>query len=103
MPVYNVLNYVLGSFHQGNWRFGLTGGWQCACNSLFAIFWSKVRDISSWTKHDLDLILTEGDRVYKSLNTTDYLSADDLPLYLQFREVHKNINYSVLTMSIEIP
>jgi len=79
MPIYSTLSSVLGTFNQGNARFGSTAGRQCACNSLFSIFWSHVRNIDNWTKHDLDRILIEGDKIYNSLNTQNYLSVEDLP------------------------
>ena len=79
MPTYNILKAVLGSFNQGNIRFGSTAGRQCACNALFSVFWSNVRSVYFWTRNDLDKILIEGDRIYKSLNTHSYLSVDELP------------------------
>ena len=79
MPVYQIVNGVKGTFHQGDNIFGNTAGRQCACNALFSIFWSNICPISRWEKPDLDKILTEGDRLYKSLNTNNYLSAHDLP------------------------
>ena len=34
--------------------------------------------VSRWSSHDLDRILNEGDQLYKSLNTQNYLDLDDL-------------------------
>jgi hypothetical protein len=69
MPTYQIVKSVLGTFNQGSEQFGDTAGRQGACNSLFAIFWSKIRNVSNWRTSDLDKILVEGDKIYKSLNT----------------------------------
>ena len=44
-PTYNIENVIMGSFHQGNTRFGLTAGIQRACNSLYALCWSHVKKV----------------------------------------------------------
>ena len=59
--------------------FGETSGIQCACNSLYALCRGKP---------DLVHILVEGNSLFKSLDTSDMLSADGLP------ELYK---YSVIT------
>eukprot|EP00111_Clytia_hemisphaerica_P000150 TCONS_00000347-protein len=75
MPAYQVSKAVLGSFNQANREiFGQTAGTQCSANCLYAIFWSYVRRTSIWKTNDLDKILIEGDKLYKQLNTNDYLS-----------------------------
>ena len=68
-PTYAVDKVVLGTFHQGDQRFGETVGVQCACNSLYALWWSEIRQVSIWKPGDFDHILFEGDILYKSLNT----------------------------------
>jgi len=92
MPVYNIIKSVLGNFNQGNERFGHTAGTQCACNALFSIFWSNIRSVSCWTTNDLDKILIEGDRIYKSLNTQGYLSAEDRPTHIEISEIISRVN-----------
>ena len=82
-PTYAIDKCVQGSYHQGDQRFGETAGTQCACNSLFALLWSKVKQVYTWNRTDLDKILVEGDLLYKSLNTLDLLSVDDLPRTVQ--------------------
>ena len=91
MPVYQINKVVNGTFHQGDSRFGSTAGRQCACNSLFSIFWSSIRSISRWTSHDLDKILTEGDKIYKSLHTNNYLCVDDLPSTIELDGLTSNV------------
>ena len=91
MPTYQISKVVKGTFHQGNSRFGNTAGTQCACNALFAIFWSHIRQVSRWTNNDLDKILTEGDRLYKTLNTNSQLSFDELPNVIEIEGTVSNV------------
>ena len=78
-PTFNIEKSIIGSFHQGGTRFGLTTGTQSACNSLYALCWSHMKKVSRWKTHDLDHILDAGNVLYKSLETMDLLSADELP------------------------
>ena len=69
-PTYNLEKIVHGSFHQGNSQlFGETAGIQCACNALYALCWTQIKQIFHWVRRDLDHILVEGDNLYKSLQT----------------------------------
>ena len=72
---YAVDKTVLGTFHQGDQGFGETAGAQCVCNSLYALCWSEIRQVSVWKPDDFYNILYQGDVLYKSLNVIDYLSA----------------------------
>ena len=78
-PTYKILKTVQGSFHQADPRFRETAGRQCACNALYSITWSVIRRIGLWNTSDLDFILFEGDKLYKNVGATSFLSADDLP------------------------
>ena len=65
---YEIIKSVLGSFSQGNVTlFAKTASRQCACNALFLICWSVVCDTCNWKSVNLDYILVEGDKLYKSL------------------------------------
>ena len=76
---------VQGSFSQGNVvLFRKTAGFQCACNALFSICWSVIRNICNWMTSDLDHILMEGDKLHKSLNIQNYLNVEDLPRKIVF-------------------
>jgi len=76
---YTIIKSVQGSYHQGDPRLGTNAGTQCVCNSLFAIVWSAIKNISFWNATDLDLELCEGTKLYGSLGyTNQYLSVDDL-------------------------
>ena len=69
-PTYNLEKIVHGSFHQGNSQlFGETAGIQCACNALYALCWTQIKQIFHWVRRDLDHILVEGYNLYKSLHT----------------------------------
>lgn len=96
MPVYQIIKAVNGTFHQADSRFGSTAGRQCACNSLFSLFWSNIRSILRWNSHDLDKVLTEGNQIYKSLNTNDYLSAEDLPTNIDLNGLTSNVIFRKL-------
>ena len=65
---YRIVRSVLGSYHQGDSRFGATAGVQRACNLLFALCWSVIRNFCQWHTFDLDSVLCEGDSNYKQLN-----------------------------------
>ena len=73
-----------GSFHQGNSQlFVETAGIQWACNTLYALRWTQIKQIFHWVRRDLDHILVEGDNLYKSLHTSDMLSVDQLPAFVK--------------------
>ena len=99
-PTCNIEKVIMGSFHQGNTRFGLTAGTQCACNSFFALCWSHVKKVYRWNTNDLDHILNEGGILYKSLGTMDLLSADELPRSVMMS--NNNIPVEFLELKTEI-
>ena len=69
-PTYNLEKIVHGCFHQGNSQlFGETAGIQCACNALYALCWTQIKQIFHWVRRGLDHILVEGCNLYKSLHT----------------------------------
>ena len=81
---FEIVRTVQGSFNQGNVAlFGEIAGRQCACNALFSFCWSVVREISFWKTIDLDFILFEGDKLYKSLNFQSYLNVYQLLRQMQ--------------------
>ena len=83
-PTYNLEKIVHGFFHQGNSQlFGETAGIQCACNALYALCWTQIKQIFHWVRRDLDHILVEEDNLYKSLHTSDMLSVDQLPAFVK--------------------
>ena len=86
---------VQGSFNQGNAMFGETAGIQCACMALFAISYSTLKEVNRWDQFDLDIILINGDALYKSLRRQTLLTVEYLPrdfkmsgetVFAQFRE-----------------
>ena len=92
-PTYVIEKAICGSCHQGNRRFGDTAGVQCACNSLYALCWSQIRKVDFWDRLDLDHILTEGDRLYKTLNIFDMFSVDDLPCFVRVYDENVQIEF----------
>ena len=69
-------DYVLGSFHQGDKRFGETAGMQCACMALTALCWSVITEVSIWRASDLDYMLESGGKVSKNVGIFSLLSVD---------------------------
>ena len=83
-PTYNLEKIVHGSFHQGNSQlFGETAGIQCACNALYALCWTQIKQIFHWVRRDLDHILVDVDNLYKGLHTSDMLSVDQVPAFMK--------------------
>lgn len=70
---------VLGSFHQGDPRFGESSGIQCACNALYSICFSSIKKVSVWKSFDLDYVLEKGDELFKRLGKFRPLFMDEMP------------------------
>ena len=66
--------------------FGETAGIQCACMALFAISYSTLKEVNRWDQFDLDIILINGDALYKSLRRQTLLTVEDLPRYFKMGE-----------------
>ena len=93
---YILVNSTQGFFHQGNVeKFWDTAGRQCTCMALFAIAYTSFKRLGIWKKCDLDVILVNGDQLYKSLNRTDYLSVTDLPETFQVGSVPVNVEHNI--------
>ena len=87
-----MLKSVQGTFNQGDTKFGASAGRQCACCSLFAILFSKIKSPGCWTSNDLDYIVQEGDELFKSIGKYDtFLSVPDLPSQLTVFENHVDV------------
>ena len=52
-----------------------------------------MKKVNSWNTSDLDHILTEGDKLYKTLNTFDMLSVDDLPHFVKMYDQNVQIEF----------
>ena len=55
---------------------------QCTSNAYLAIIFSAIKNIGLWKSHDLDYILDQGDRIFKSVGINQPLAVDELPLNL---------------------
>ena len=82
---------VQGSFNQGVWMYVCI--W--ACMTLLAISYLTLKEVNRWDQFDLDIILINGDALYKSLRRQTLLTVEDLPrdfkmgeetAFAQFRE-----------------
>ena len=74
--------------------FGESPGRQRACNALFSISWSVVCGICYWRFPDLDYILVESHKLYKSLRCENYLHMDQLPR--QVKTFEHTTNFEIL-------
>ena len=68
---------VLGTFHQGNSKYGTTAGIQCTSNAFIAICFSVVKRVSIWKS--FDYILDESDKLMKLLEARGALCIEQLP------------------------
>ena len=83
-----------GSSHQGNNQlFGETAGIQWACNALYALCWTQIKQIFHLVRRDLDHILVERDNLYQSLHTSDMLLVDQLPAFVKIYNHHIPVQY----------
>ena len=69
-------------------------GRQCACDALFSICWSVVRDVCFWKLVDLDYILVMRDKLYNLLRFQGYLNVEELPRQLKIFE--RTVNLEIL-------
>ena len=74
----SIKNAVLGSYHQGNLKYGETAGIQCTSNTFIAVCFSAVKNVSILKSWDLDFILDQGDILMKSLSLYHALALDEL-------------------------
>ena len=92
---YEIIKSVHGSFNQDNIAlFGGMAGRQCACNALFSISSSAVCGVCFWKSVDLDYILAERDKLYKSLRFQGYLNVEELPRQIKIFE--RTVNLEIL-------
>lgn len=96
--LYEVMKSVQGSFNQGDIRFKESAGQQCSCIALYAVCWSVVKRVSCWKSFDLDYILVQGDKLYKSLGKDHYLNVDELPRIFQIFGCEVCVNISELQL-----
>ena len=66
-PTYIIEKAIHGSYHRGDQRLCNTKGVRTACNSLFALCWSQIRNMSLCNTSD-----------FETLNTFAMLSVDHL-------------------------
>ena len=63
--------------------------------ALFAIVYVSFKRLGIWKKCDLDVILMNGDQLYRSLDRTDYLTVTYFPETFQVGSVQVNIEYNI--------
>ena len=67
------LHCTSATFHQGDSKFGETKGIQCSCITLHGIVYSVFKNIATWSPYDLEYVMEEGDLLFKSTGSKDYL------------------------------
>ena len=79
----NILRKVtLGRWNQSHSKYGDSGGSQCVANSASFFFYSSQKDVGSLRFNDINMILDEGDILYKQIRkfvSYNYLSGTDIP------------------------
>ena len=69
---------VRATHHEGYLRYGATAGIQCSCMPLMLVFWNTFISVTTWDGIDLDMILENGDQLFKSLNQYRLFRVHDL-------------------------
>ena len=70
---------VRATHHQRDLRYGATADIQCSCMSLMSVCWNSFISETTWDGGtDLDIILENGDRLFKSLNQYRLPGVDEL-------------------------
>lgn len=78
---------VLGSYHQGHTKYGLSGGKQCVAMVYSYFLYTRTMasyNIGSW---DLDMILDMGNKIYEKITTIsheEYLTPSRLPSQMMY-------------------
>ena len=62
---------------------------------MYVIVYASFKRLGIWKKCDLDVILINGDQLYKSLDKTDYLSVTYLPETFQIVSVQVDVEYNM--------
>ena len=89
--LFKIQKSVTGSYNQGDIRSGATAGRQCVFNAFYSIAWSIYRRVSLWTAMELDNFLIKGDKIYKSLDTNQCVTLENLPSFLHVDNKKFNI------------
>ena len=56
---YKSAGIVQASFSQGLEKFGVTGGIQCTCISLYSVCFSSIKPILEWLSEDLEYVIVK--------------------------------------------
>ena len=81
---YAIKKALLASHHQGHSLYGDSAGMQCTSIAYFSIIYSVAKRVGLWKSLDLDIILAQGDELFKSIRINKPLAADELRLTVSF-------------------
>ncbi|XP_041933441.1 uncharacterized protein LOC121696166 [Alosa sapidissima] len=93
---------LMGSFHQGDSRFGNVRNKQCGAISLTAVLKSKMKNVWSWETRDLDDVLIKGTVLYRSMSAQGkirdqgrgYIAVSELPRQYEVWNCDFSINFA---------
>ena len=98
-PEFSLSKIIFASTNQGDFKYGETAGFQCACNALISACWSLCKKPSFWNKQDLDTILDKGDHLIKVLGYDRSLFVDELPSNVSIDQCVFNVDHIALETS----
>ena len=81
---YAIKKALLASHHQGHSRYRDSAGMQCTSIAYFSIICSAVKRVGLWKLFDLDIILAQGNELFKSVGINKPLAVDELPFTFSF-------------------
>ena len=84
---------VRASFSQGHEKFRTNRGIQCACISLYSLYFSSFKPIFEWSSQDLGYVILKGDQLYKEQNTLILLPCVDLPRIVGIENVKVTVTF----------
>lgn len=84
VTTYRIGGVIQAFTHQRHVHYEYSAGRQCGCvDSFFQIF-ATIQPALIWDKINLNIVLLKRNELYQSLNTSSYLSDDDLPRCIFF-------------------
>ena len=93
-PTYAIHRTALETNNQRDRRFSHAAGIQRACNSFYSLIWSQICSFNSQKLNDLDHVLLETDKPFKSLDTSSLLAAKELPHTINLLKVEIHVKFS---------
>ena len=89
-----VQSSVRGRIHQSSSVFSaFSRGRQCTPISYFAVLYSSVYNVDTWTPATIDFVLSQGDSMYRSVrHSQEYFDYTELPLSVYLSHSHHQLS-----------